>query len=183
MSYSPVQMSLDLLVVNLGLSFHSFQVLYEHYGEWVTTSWLKRVWEKVDHYEFVLLVHNLLVTFPWEGDDWLMARFIVVGCSEKELQSLNRERKHQQVLFLSDILGASGGTADKRYLQKRWRRELWSSMKFPHEDVTELEMGLWCKAIVQVVAYGPVQASLGKLTTEGHKVWKWQIQESNARLF
>ncbi len=84
----------------------------------MTTSWLKRVRKKVDHYGFVLLVHKLLVTFPWEGADWLMAQVIAVGCSEKELQSLNRAQKHQQVLFLSDILGGSGRTADKQYLQK-----------------------------------------------------------------
>ncbi len=84
----------------------------------MTTSWLKRVREKVDHYGFVLLVHKLMVTFPWKGADWLMAQFIAVGCSEKELQSLNRVQKHQQVLFLSNILGASSGTADKQYLQK-----------------------------------------------------------------
>jgi hypothetical protein len=101
-----------------------------------------------------------------------MAWFIAVGCSEKELQSLNRVWKHQQVLFLSDILGACGGTVDERYLQKQRRGELWPSMKFPCKVVTEPEMGLWRKAIVQVVAYGPVQTSLGKLTMEGHKVWE-----------
>ncbi len=148
----------------------------------MTTCWLIRVWEKVGHYGFVLLIHNLLVTFPQEGDDWLMAWFIAVGCSEKELQSLNRVRTHQQVHFLSNILGASSGTVDWRYLQKQRRGELQSSMKFPCKDVMEPEMGLWCKAIVQVVAYGPAQTSLGKLTTEGHKVWEWQIQESNGHL-
>ncbi len=56
-------------------------------------------------------------------------------------------------------------------------------MKFPHKDITEPEMGLWRKAIVQIVAYGPAQTSLGKLTTEGHKVWEWQKQESNGHLF
>ena len=58
-------------------------------------------------------------------------------------------------------------------------------MKFPHEDVMETEMGLWRRAIAQVVAYGPAQTSLGWLTTEGegHKVWEWQVQESNGRLF
>ncbi len=79
------------------------------------------------------------------------------------------------MLFLSDILGASSGTVDKRYLQKRRGGELWSSMKFPCKDVTETEMGLWRRAIAQIVAYGPVQTSLGKLTIEeeGHKVWEW----------
>jgi hypothetical protein len=59
-----LQTSLELLVADLGLSFQPFQVSCKHYGEWVTTSWLKRVWEKVDHYGFVLLVHNLLSSFP-----------------------------------------------------------------------------------------------------------------------
>ncbi len=49
----------------------------------------------------------------------------------------------------------------------------------------ETEIGLWRRAIVQVVAYGPAQTSLGKLTTEGegHKVWEWRVQESNGHLF
>jgi hypothetical protein len=147
----------------------------EQYGEWVTTCWLKRVWEKFDHYGFVLSVYNLLVTFPWEGDDWLMAWFIAKGCSEKKLQSLNRVQKHQQVLFLSNILGASSRMVDKQYLQKRRGGGLWSSMKFPCKDVMETEMRLWRRAIAQVVAHGLAQTSLGKLTTEGegHKVWEW----------
>jgi hypothetical protein len=114
-----------------------------------------------------------------------MARFIAVGYSKKGIQSHNRVQKYQQVLFLSNILGASGGMPDMQYLQKQRGGELWSSMKFPRKDVTETEMGLWRRAIAQVVAYGPAQTGLGKLTTkgEGHKVWEWRVQESNGRLF
>jgi hypothetical protein len=73
----------------------------------------------MDRYGFVLTVHNLLLSFPREGDDWLMARFIATGYKREDLLTLNRVRKHQQVLFLSDILGASGGSLDKRYLEER----------------------------------------------------------------
>jgi hypothetical protein len=38
-----LQTSLELLVVDLGLSFQPFHVSYNQYGNWVTTSWLKRV--------------------------------------------------------------------------------------------------------------------------------------------
>ena len=123
--------SLELLVVNLGLSFQPFRILYKHYGDWVTTCWLKRVWEKVDCYGFVLTVHNLLSSFPQEGDDWLMSQFIATGYKGEDLQTLNRVRKHQQVLFLSDILGASGGSLDKRYLEKHRVGDHWFSIKFP----------------------------------------------------
>jgi hypothetical protein len=36
-----LQTSLELLVVDLGPSFQPFRVSYKHYGDWVTTCWLK----------------------------------------------------------------------------------------------------------------------------------------------
>ena len=173
-----LQTSLELLVVDLGLSFQPFQVSYEHFGDWVTTSWLKRVWEKVSFFGFTLSVNNLLACYPREGDDWLMSRFIARGYTANELAILNRVRKHQQVLFLSDIPGAGGGSVDKRYLQKRRAGERWSSMKFPREKVTVPEMELWCHAIAQVVSHGPVQASLGVFRVNGHKLWEWRVVEN-----
>ncbi len=101
-----LQTSLELLVADLGLSFQPFQVNYKQYGAWVTSSWLKRVWEKIDHYGFILTVNNLLSSYPCEGDDWLMARFITMGYTAAKLLIFNRVQKHQQVLFLSDIIGA-----------------------------------------------------------------------------
>ncbi len=117
----------------------------------MTTCWLKRVWEKVDHYRFVLTVHNLSLSFPREGGDWLMARLIAAGYKGGNLLTLNRVRKHQQVLFLSDILGASGGSLDKRYLEVRQIGEQWSSIKVPCKEVNASEMGIWRRATAQVV--------------------------------
>jgi hypothetical protein len=102
----------------------------------VTTSWLKRVWEKLDRFKFAVMVHNLRSVFLQEGDNLLMARLITIGCRGDDLQTLNRVRMHQQVLFLSNILGAGGKSLDKCYLQKRQGTERWSTMKFPREAVT-----------------------------------------------
>jgi hypothetical protein len=68
-----LQTLLELLVVDLGISFQPFQVSYEHFGDWATTSWLKRVWEKVSFFGFTISVNNLLACYPREGDDWLMS--------------------------------------------------------------------------------------------------------------
>jgi len=87
------QTSLELLVVDLGLSFQPSQVSYEHYGDWATTSWLKRVWEKVSFFGFTISVNNLLARYPREGDDWLMSRFIAMGYTANELATLNRVQK------------------------------------------------------------------------------------------
>jgi hypothetical protein len=81
-----------------------------------------------------------------------MTQFIAAGYEGEDLLTLNRVQKHQQVLFLSNILGASGGSLDKRYLEVRRLREQWSSIKFPREEVNAAEMGLWWRATAQVVA-------------------------------
>jgi hypothetical protein len=56
-------------------------------------------------------------------------------------------------------------------------------MKFPRKVVTESELGLWRRAIAQVVVHGPTQASLDTFKMEGHKQWEWRVQESHGRLF
>jgi hypothetical protein len=142
-----LQTSLGFLLVELGMSFQPLQLSYTNFGNMVTTSWLKCVWKKLDRFKFAVMVHNLRSVSPWEGDDWLMARLIAIGYRSDDLQTLNRVRKHQKVLYLSDILGAGGESLDKRYLQKRRGTERWSTMKFPWEVDTEVEMHLWCTAI------------------------------------
>ena len=85
-----LQTSLELLVIDLGLSFQPFQVSYTHFGNWVTTSWLKRVWEKVYFFGFSIHVNNLMTSFSREGDYWLKLRFIARGHTTNELATLNR---------------------------------------------------------------------------------------------
>jgi hypothetical protein len=104
-----------------------------------------------------------------------MAKLIAIGYRGNDLQTVNRVWKHHQVLFLSNILGAGGKSLDKCYLQKRWGTERWSTMKFPCEVVTEVEMHLWRMAITQVVAAGPARNRLGTFNEEGHKIWNWRI--------
>jgi hypothetical protein len=83
-----LQTSLELLAVDLGLSFQPFQVSYTHFGDWVTTLWLKRVWEKVSFFGFKINVNNLMTGYLWEGDDWLMSQFIARGHTLNELVTL-----------------------------------------------------------------------------------------------
>jgi hypothetical protein len=104
-----LQTSIGLLLVELGMSFQPLQLSFADFGHMVTTSWLRQVWEKLDRFKFAVTVHNLHSVFPREGDDWLMARFIGVGYRKENLLTLNRVRKHQQVLFLPTFLGQAMG--------------------------------------------------------------------------
>ena len=84
-----LQTLIELLVMDLGLSFQPFQVSYAHFGKRVTTLWLKRVWKKVSFFGFTIYVNNLLTGYPWEDDDWLMSCFIARGHTANELATLN----------------------------------------------------------------------------------------------
>ena len=100
-----------------------------------------------------------------------MARFIGLVYGVEDLLILNRVQKHQQFLFLSDILGAGGELLDKRYFQKWQDADCWSTMRCPQEMVTKVEMHLWHTAITQMVATGPARNRLGTFVAEGHTIW------------
>jgi hypothetical protein len=178
-----LQTSIKLLLMELGITFQPLLLSYTNFGNMVIISWLKQVWEKLNKFKFVVTIHNLRLMYPQEGDNWLMARLILVGYRDDDLLMLNRVRKHQQVLFLSNILGAGGELLDKQYLQKQRETDCWSTMKFPWEIVTEVEMLLWRTAIIQVVAAGPACNRLGAFIKKSHKIWDWRIQEEAGWLY
>ena len=47
------------------------------------------------------------------------------------MKRLNKVIMHQQVLFLSIVLGASGKSLDEKYTRKRELEENWLKIKFP----------------------------------------------------
>ena len=71
---------------------------------------------------------------PREGDKWIMQLFVRACFNKEDLLRLNRVRVHQQVLFLSCVLGASGKSLDKKYMTKRNLEEKWSRLRFSKES-------------------------------------------------
>lgn len=112
-----------------------------------------------------------------------MLLFEEKGFSRAQLTSLNRMRLHQQVLFLSDILGASGKSLDTRYMQLRPSEQNWYTLKFPTEKPTVKDLWLWRQALRQVAPAGGVPDRLGPFVGKGHKVWEWRHEELTGRIF
>ena len=106
------KVSLEYVILELGMSFQPLQLSYQMYSKRLTNCWLKSLWEKC--YKFnVQIVFNFLDEFwklPRRGDKWIMAELERIGCNTDVLERLNRVRTYMQVLFLSDVLGASGKT-------------------------------------------------------------------------
>ena len=175
-----LQVSLELLILELGVSSQPFQVDYNVYGNWVTDSWIKSVWEKVFLFGVVLVEGRLKIEPPRQDDEWLMPIFRKLYFSEPELERLNKVRLHQQVVFVSDVMDAGGRALDLKYLNKRDKQERWSSYCFPKQVVSNKDIRLWRNALHQIRHVRTTH--LGAFLSRGHKLWEWRFDEDRNRL-
>ncbi len=138
-----MQTSVELLVIELGLSIQPFREDYNVHHHRVTHLWMKSVWEKSSRLKIDIMLADLPSQPPMEQDSWLMQEFGRLNYSSEELQRLNRVRMHQQVLYLSDVMDASGRAIDRRYLQPRPMLETWSDLVFPIEFLAPRDFRIW----------------------------------------
>jgi hypothetical protein len=105
-----MQASMEILLTGLGLLPQPLQESFVTYGKWVTNTWLKSIWEKIDRFDITTEIAPLPIRPPREGDRWFMQSVIKMGAvtNLEELLIINRVRCHQQVLFTSDILDTGG---------------------------------------------------------------------------
>jgi hypothetical protein len=112
-----------------------------------------------------------------------MRAFAQLDFSEEELHRLNRVRCHQQVLFVSDILDASGRAVDKKYLVLRPSRVAWPTLIFPQERPPGRDLNLWKTAVLLLAPRGCPEHRLGCLLVKGHKVWQWRYDLDKSELY
>jgi hypothetical protein len=74
-----VQVSIELLITELGISPQPLQESYAKYGKWITHSWLKLIWEKVDKFNITIEIATMPIDPPWEGDKWFMQAAMEAG--------------------------------------------------------------------------------------------------------
>ena len=72
-----------------------------------------------------------------------MVNFTAAGFGKNKSERLKKVRIHQQVLFLSCVLGASGKSLDAKYLRKRELDENLSKVKLSTERLPNKDFSLW----------------------------------------
>ncbi len=107
-----MQTSYSLFYVEAGLFFHPLQESYARYGGLVTHSWMKMLWEKLLVFNVKLVIADGTQTYLRVNNQFVMQVLISKGYSGETLRRLNRVQVSQQVLFMSDILTASGNKID-----------------------------------------------------------------------
>jgi hypothetical protein len=108
--------SYSLFLVEMGLSLQPLQESYEWYEYLLTHSRMKMLWEKASMFGLKVVVADLQLKYPREGDRFIMQVLIELGFTKDKLRILNRVQVSLQVLFLSDILTALGQKINPKIL-------------------------------------------------------------------
>jgi hypothetical protein len=170
--------SLELMIVELGLSSQPFSKAFNKYHSWITHSWLKSIWEKTSKFSVTIELKPIPIEPPRENDKWFMQAIEEEGTfNEKEKEIINRFRCHQQVLFVSCTMDAGGRIVDSKYLVKREESERWSRLIFPNECPPSKHLKLWKAAVLCV------KRRLGKFLTQGHKIWDYRYNEEDREIY
>ncbi len=98
------------------------------------------------------------------------------------LQWLNRMRKFLQVLFLSDILMASGNKINPEVLSHQPLSKARSCLRWPTEFPTELDFQLWRDAMHSLCPSRRLHTWLGHFTALTHKIWRWTWDDASGFL-
>ncbi len=86
---------------------------------------------------------------------------------------LNRVRVSQQVLFMSDILTASGNKIDINAGIRRAEEDSRSELRWPKEQPKESDFQLWRNALQMICPSKSRALTVGKFKTRTHQIWKW----------
>jgi hypothetical protein len=102
-----------------------------------------------------------------------MQVLIKAGYRGDALRRLNRVQISLQVLFLSDVLTASGGKVSSDILSWRPQGEAWSNMRWPNKQPTNSDMQFWNHAIISTCPTRSSTSSIGKYICNLHWVQRW----------
>ncbi len=178
-----MQTSMELFIIELGMSNQPLAEDYNIGSYWISHSWLKSVWEKISLFHVEVCIGNVRIIPPRVGDEWLMKRFLAMGFPRADLVCLNRVRLAQQVLFVSDVLDAGGRALDRKYLVRRPQGAKWSTLCFPREIPSSKDFRLWRHALLQLRPGGRhSETRVQEFVQEGHKIWEWRYDKDGQRL-
>jgi hypothetical protein len=97
---------------------------------------MKMLWEKISMFGVCTIITDGAPDNLREGDRFLMRVFIEKGYPRETLIQLNRVRVYWQVLYVSDIMAASGSKIDPEVLGQPHSHRKRSHLRWPTEHPT-----------------------------------------------
>ena len=92
--------SIENLQLELGVAGCPFKYDFDIWGELATDSWVKSLWERIQHFKIDIEMEYPTLKPPREYDECIMEKLVKQGVRGSELVSINRVRKHQESIYL-----------------------------------------------------------------------------------
>ncbi len=120
--------------------------------------------------------------FPREGDQFIMTVLINAGYANKALGRMNIVRMSLQLLFMLDILMASGNKISIEILSYRSLGKAWSNMRWPNEHPTDSDMQLWRSTMLWICPSRTSKSRIGQFIGRLHRIWRWYWSNTESTL-
>ncbi len=135
------------------------------------------LWEKLSAFNVKMVIADGAQTYPRKNNQFIMQVLKSKGYSGETLRRLNRVQVPQQVLFMSDILTASGNKIDINAGIQRAEEDSRLELRWPKEQPTESDFQLWRNALQMICPTKSRSPTVGKFKTRTHRIWKWSWNE------
>ena len=168
----------ELLQMEMGLEGNIFSLDFKVYGCLATHSWMKILWNYLDHLDVQLVLDpSTNVPDVREGNAGIMELLVAHGWSGSRLTSVNRVRMFKQVHRLSCLVNADGYSVSEDLLTRNPGSSLrvWSV-----EMPTASDFRLWKQALQVVFGTSTLNlySALGPLVGTPHIANEWSCNLS-----
>ena len=176
-----LNISLQSMQLEAGTAGCPLLTSYRPLGPLTTPCWCRSLWEGLDHYGFSFHLDYPTQQLPRENDELLIDVFQRSDLTTEELRSLQRCRISWEMLFLSDIVGASGRQLDRRCLSPPNASTVErSTFTFGIEQPSVRDWAFWARFWEQFTLPGAyLTRPLGKWLHPTHHQWKWFHDQAN----
>ena len=127
------------------------------------------LWEKLSKFGMKVGVADQDIAFPREGDQFIMQVLLKQNYPNDILLCLNHVQVDLQLLFMSDILTASGLKINLEVRSHQPPGKAWSSMRWLMEQLTDLDFLLWRNAMISICPSRSRNPRLGRFMAPTHK--------------
>ncbi len=103
-----------------------------------------------------------------------MLVFMDRGHSQEALRQLNRVQLQLQIIFLSNVLTASGLRIDPSVFRRRGPGKNPSTKNWPTEEPTEADFRIWKEALEDICPRRMQVHSVREYIAETHRIHPWQ---------
>jgi hypothetical protein len=162
--------SYPLFLMEMGLSLQPLQESYEWYEYLLTHCWMKMLWEKVSMFGLKVVVADFQLKYPREGDRFIKQVLIELRFTKDKLRILNQVQVSLQVLFLLDLLTASGQKINLEILSQCPPAETWSKMRWSNKQPTKGDFQLWRSAMQAICPSQQATTQVGQFIAPMHKI-------------